>query len=53
MTKSENKYKHLTRKQKYFADSVNKGHDENHGAKIMNLSIGCIDKGTFLRIIKT
>ena len=28
MTKSENKYKHLTRKQKYFADSVNKGHDE-------------------------
>lgn len=30
MTKSENKYKHLTRKQKYFADSVNKGHDERN-----------------------
>ena len=30
MTKSENKYKHLTRKQKYFADSVNKGHDETN-----------------------
>lgn len=30
MTKSENKYKHLTRKQKYFADGVNKGHDERN-----------------------
>ena len=30
MTKSENKYKHLTRKQNYFADSVNKGHDERN-----------------------
>ncbi len=30
MTKSENKYKHLTRKQKYFADSVNKGHNERN-----------------------
>lgn len=30
MTKSENKYKHLTRKQKYFADSVNKGYDERN-----------------------
>ena len=30
MTKSENKYKHLTCKQKYFADSVNKGHDERN-----------------------
>ncbi|QPJ86188.1 23S rRNA (guanosine(2251)-2'-O)-methyltransferase RlmB [Sarcina sp. JB2] len=30
MTKSENKYKHLTRKQKYFADSVNKGHDKRN-----------------------
>ena len=30
MTKSENKYKHLTRKQKYFVDSVNKGHDERN-----------------------
>lgn len=30
MTKSENKYKHLTRKQKYFADSVNKGQDERN-----------------------
>ena len=30
MTKSEHKYNHLTRKQKYFADSVNKGHDERN-----------------------
>ena len=36
---------------KFKCINKSKNIDENHGANIVNLSIGCIDKGVFLRII--